>query len=134
MAISWPVVKPSEIALYRKSEDGGLDLQNIEIRAKALMIHTFLQTACNPQYIRNLYHEVLFRYHVLQDCSLENPGYTPYYDENFFKTLRNYQENLSGSLHSLTIKRWYNLLLDEEVLKSGDSLIPLKCETLFPNI
>ena len=128
------LLKPSEIALYRKSSDGGLDLLNVEIRAKALMTHTFLQTACNPLYIRNMYHEALFRFHVLRDDSLEDPGFTPYFNENFFKILRSYHENNIGDLHDITIRRWYSLLLDAECLKSGEDLIPLKCEIRFPNI
>ena len=40
--------KPSEIILYRDSKDGGLGLFHVRIRALALLIRSFLETALYP--------------------------------------------------------------------------------------
>ena len=72
--------KPGELVLYRHSEDGGLGLLNVKVRALALLIRSFLETAINPSFRHSLYHEMLFRYHVLDESSLPNPGFTPFYD------------------------------------------------------
>ena len=65
--------KPSEIVLYRDTEDGGLGLFNVKIRALALLIRAFLETAAHPAFRHSLYHEILFRYHVLSEDSLAKP-------------------------------------------------------------
>ena len=57
--------KPDELILYRDIEDGGLGMMNIQTRAKAALISTFLQTAINPNFIRNHYHNYLYRYFIL---------------------------------------------------------------------
>ena len=51
--------KPDERTLYRCIEDGGLGLLNIQVRARAALISTFLQTAINPNFTRNSYHNYL---------------------------------------------------------------------------
>ena len=53
---------------------------HVRIRALALLIRSFLETAVNLYFIHNLFHEMLFRYHVLGEVSLPDPGFTPYYD------------------------------------------------------
>ena len=40
--------KPSEIVLFRDTVDGGLGLFNVKIRALALLIRAFLETAVHP--------------------------------------------------------------------------------------
>ena len=82
--------KPSETVLYRDSTDGGLGLFNVKIRSLALLIRSFLETALHPAFRHSLYHEALFRYHVLNDDSVPNPGFPPYYDAEFFNTLKHY--------------------------------------------
>ena len=68
------LLKPSELVLFRSTVDGGLDLLNVKVRATALLIRTFLETAVNPNFIHSLFHEQLYRYRVLQEHSLPNPG------------------------------------------------------------
>ena len=51
--------KPSELALYRKVEHGGLGLHSCKCKALASLISTFLQTAANPRLQQSLYHNCL---------------------------------------------------------------------------
>ena len=57
--------KPSELVLYRDPKDGGLGMLNVKIRALAILIRTFLETAVIPTFKHSLFHSILFRYHVL---------------------------------------------------------------------
>ena len=83
--------KPDELTLYRDIEDGGLGLMNIQIRAKAALISTYLQTAINPNFIRNHYHNLLYRYFVLKEQTppIISP---PYFGEDFFEIIRKLKE------------------------------------------
>ena len=51
------LVKPSELVLFRKVEDGGLGLLNVKIRSLALLVRTFLETSINPNFRHSLFHE-----------------------------------------------------------------------------
>ena len=46
--------KPQEEVLYRKKEDGGLNLTNIKQKMKAYLLTNFLQTAINDRFQQNL--------------------------------------------------------------------------------
>ena len=59
--------KPEETTLYRETQVGGLGLVNIQCCAKAALIVTFLQTAINPQFQRNNYHQTLYLHYVLNE-------------------------------------------------------------------
>ena len=50
------LVKPQEELLYRKTEDGGHGLFNIEAKAKANLTTSFLQTAGGSDFVTNWYH------------------------------------------------------------------------------
>ena len=98
--------KPSELVLYRKTENGGLGLFNVKIRALALLIRTFLETSANPTFRHSLFHEILFRYHVLDEVSLPNPGFPPFYDKEFFQVIRHYHSNSPLNIAGMTTKEW----------------------------
>lgn len=68
--------KPSELVLYRDSSSGGLGLFNVKNRSLALLIRTFMETSANPNFRHSLYHEVLYRYHVLKEDTLPDPFMT----------------------------------------------------------
>ena len=127
--------KPSEIVLFRDNTVGGLGLLNVKIRALALLIRSFLETALHPAFRHSLYHEALFRYHVLTDDSLPNPGFPPYYDAEFFNTIKHYHETSPMNIAVMTIKEWYRVLLDDQVLMNNNgnmasSLVPVRVEEL----
>ena len=131
--------KPSELVLYRDSKAGGLGLFNVKIRSQALLIRAFLETSAHPTFRHSLYHEVLYRYHVLGEDSLPNPGHPPYYDQAFFETIKHYKENCPLNIAVMSTKQWYQVLLEDEVLMaptnetSPQTLLPVRVETLHPS-
>ena len=62
--------KPSELLLYRPTEDGGLGLHHVQSKAQAGLISTFLQSAANPNFQNSLYHSILYRKFCLLDESV----------------------------------------------------------------
>ena len=126
------------MVLYRSSQEGGLGLLHVKIRALALLIRSFLETAVNPNFIHNLFHEILFRYLVLGEVSLPDPGFTPYYDKTFFDTIQHYHNNCPLNIAHMSTKQWYTALLEDQVLMSQEddqalpTLIPARVETLHP--
>ena len=67
--------KPSELTLFRHHKDGGLGLLNVKIRSLALLIRAFMETAAYPNFRHSLFHEILFRFHILDEDLLINPGF-----------------------------------------------------------
>ena len=82
------LLKPEERVLFRPPVHGGLGLHNVKWKSLAGMIRTFLETACNPKFQTSLYHSLLYRYHVLEDLSMPNPGYPPFYNATIFSIMR----------------------------------------------
>ena len=70
------LLKP-EIVLHRPVAAGGLALLLVKMKALAGLIRCFLETACMAKFRQSLYHQLLFRYHVLDDRSIQNPGLPP---------------------------------------------------------
>ena len=133
------LLKPSELVLYRNIEDGGLGLMNVSIRGLALLIRTFLETSINPNFRHSLLHEHLFRYHVMGEHSLPDPGLTPYYDKDFFDLILHYKTSSTLNISTMTIKQWYTVLLEDKVLmspatqESAAALLPVRTESMHPN-
>ena len=133
------LVKPAELVLYRPITHGGLGLMNVGVRSLALLIRTFLETSINPNFRHSLFHEHLFRYHVMGEHSLPDPGYTPYYNRDFFQTICYFRDTSCLNIASLSIKQWYRLLLEDKILmkaateEAPTALLPLRCEELHPN-
>ena len=130
--------KPNELVLYRDGKDGGLGLLNVHVRSLALLIRSFLETSVNPNFQHSLYHETLYRYHVLDDISVPDPGLTPYYDKTFFSIIKHYKNNSSMNIAVLSIRQRYMMLLEDRVLmsqndNSSPTLLPIRAEVLHPN-
>ena len=68
------LLKPEELIMYRPASYGGLGILNVKYKAMASLIKTFLETAAHEKFWPSLYHTTLFRYHVIGDLSLTNPG------------------------------------------------------------
>ena len=132
--------KPNELVLFRKVQDGGLGLHNIECKAMALLITTFLQTAANPRFQQSLYHNCLFRYYCLGDDSLDKPSMPPYYSEAFFNTIKKVVDNSPLNPVHMTSKQWYTYLLEEKVTmeemdeEGRRQLKKCRIEILYPDI
>ena len=131
--------KPCELVLYRQSQDGGLGLFNVAIRSLACLIRSFLETATNPTFRHSLFHETLFRYHELGETSLPDPGLTPYYDQQFFATIKYYHDHSPLNVSVMSLRQWYTVLMEDKVLLtplnegSPQTLIPVRAESLSPS-
>ena len=127
------------MVLHRNVHDGGLGLFHVRIRSLALLIRSFLETSANPGFRHSLLHEVLFRYHVLEETFLPNPGFLPYYDQQFFNTIKHYKQNSPLNISLMTTRQWYRALLEDRVLmlQGGDVsppvLLPVRVEQLVPD-
>ena len=73
------------------------------------------------------------------ESNLPNPGFTPYYDRDFFELIAHYKNNSPLNIATMTTKQWYSVLLEDKVLMnpatevSAASLIPVSIETLHPD-
>ena len=127
--------KPEELILYRDVGDGGLGMYHIQSRAAAALTSTFLQTALNPNFKRNHYHNTLYCHYVLGE-SLSAPPIPPHFKGDFFLKLREMKENL-GDLTFITFREIYKYFVQQithravGMLEVG-SLQPLKCELASP--
>ena len=107
--------KPEELIMYRPTSHGGLGLHHVQFKAQAMLTRSFLETAANPKFLHSLFHNSLYRYHVLQHRDLPNPGLPPYYSQEFFSTIRNVHENSPLNVTTMTSSQWYTLLLEDNL-------------------
>ena len=110
---------------------------NIQTRAKAALISTFLQTAINPNFIRNHYHNYLYRYFILGE-RFPKPDIPPNFAGDFFPSIRRLKDS-QINIEECDLKNVQKFLM-KEILKerdpdltnedeeSDDQMIPLKCE------
>ena len=131
------LLKPEEIILYRPPSLGGLGLLNIQLKAQAGLIRTFLETAVNPAFRTSQYHSILFRYHVLGDDSLHNPGFPPFYSAALFAKIRQVHDESPLNVAKMTERQWYQLLLEdtctmEEMDGGHRRLIQCRVERINP--
>ena len=131
--------KPEEIALFRTPEDGGLGLLNIQQRALACQITNFLETSCNPKYIRNQFHASLFKTYVLEETP-ENLDIPPYFKGDFFPAIKRINKS-PLNVANLALKQIYRFLLEEIILVETEDqqpgqppLKPLKVEIANPSV
>ena len=107
--------KPSELLLYRPTEEGGLCLQHVQSKAMAGLIATFLQTAINADFQNSLYHSILYRYYCLKDYTVPRLDLPPYYSIQFFNIIRDVVENSPLNPVKMSKKQWYRHLLEKNV-------------------
>ena len=124
--------------MYRSSISGGLGVHNVKLKALAGLIRSFLETACHPKFQSSLYHAVLYRYHILDEITLPNPGYPPFYNADFFATIRSVHRDSPLNVATMSEKQWYTVLLEDrctmEQLDGGlRKFIPCNAEKKSPS-
>ena len=110
--------KPSESVMVRPTDYGGLGVLSPKYKALASLIRSFLETAANPKFRRNQYHALLFRYHVMEEKSLPDPGYPPYYSSEFFSTIKKVKDETPLNITTMSCSQWYRVLLEDNVTMS----------------
>ena len=116
------LLKPEEMLTYRKVEMGGLGMHNVKMRAMAMLIHTFLSQAISPCFPNNQYHNTLYKWHVLEERNLPDPGRPPYYSSAFFALIKRVKETTPLNVAWVTVRQWYQLLLEMFVTHTSENL------------
>ena len=122
--------KPEEFVLYRHITQGGLSLHNVKVRSKALLIKTFIETAIDPKYNQSLAHNLAYRYHILQDDSIESPPQLPQcITEKVVTSIKNCIQNTDLNVSKMSTAQWYKFLLEEELMEENELGIPVLIRT-----
>ena len=104
-----------------------------------MLIHTFLSQAISPSFPTNIYLNSLYRWHVLEDRDLPDPGRPPYYSAAFFNTIQDVHLNTPLNVTWVTVKQWCQLLLESGATHTSEDhdspavLIPSKFEESNPS-
>ena len=130
-------LKPEEITMFRPASYGGLGVHHVKLKAQAALTTTFLETACNPNFQNSLHHSCLFRYFVLEDDAIPNPGLPPFYSIEFFEKIRKAHTETPLNITTMSEKDWYRLYLEqgctmEELADGRSSFIPTRLELASP--
>ena len=126
--------------MNRQPEVEGLGVLKLKISSMAMLIHTFLSQAISPLFSANMYHNTLYRWHVLEQRDLPNPGCPPYYSSAFFSIKEDVHENTPLNVTWISVKQWYRLLFEKGVTHTSDDpsapplLIASKVELAQPEI
>ena len=125
---------------YRQVGLGGLGLHCVKTRAMAMLIHTFLNQAISNKFVQNQYYKHLYKWHVLDEREIPNPGKPPYYSTNFFNIIKDVRNNTPLNLSSVNVRQWYQLLLERGVTHTSDNpdqppqIIATKLEVKHQNV
>ena len=111
------LLKPEEHVMYRPPSYGGLGVINVKMKAMAGLIKSFLETAGNEKFLESLYHTILFKVNVLDDISLPSLTLPPFYNKDFFATIRRVHLETPLNVLYMSEKEWYTFLLEDKVIK-----------------
>ena len=93
---------------------------NVKYRTMAELIKSFLDTAINPNFKRNIYHQALYNWHVEGVRTIPDPGKPPYYSTEFFDAIRDIKDEGLLRLSGMTLGMWYKALLENHVTQEVD--------------
>ena len=113
--------KPEELVLHRPVSHGGLNMHHVKNKAQATLIRAFMETASNPSFIRSPYHQALFEHYVIGESAMPVPRLPPYYNKDFFKTIKNIHETAPLDPATMSVKQWYLALMDDTFSDSKDT-------------
>ena len=129
--------KPAEIILHRPPMHGGLGLVSLKYKAMAILIRNFMETAAHPKYRKNLLHSVLYRYHILGDDTVSDPGFLPYYPQSFFETIKEVQRFSTLNPVTMSICQWTRFLTERYLTMEEHqgvlTYIPCRVEIATPS-
>ena len=130
--------KPEDHVLYRSRTQGGLNLTNVKVKALSLLIKTFLETALSDKFQKNLFHEAIFRWHILKERDLVKPKLPPYYSEEMLNIISSVREEGMLNIKTMSVKLWYKHLIEVQVThtepEDPSALVPCRVERLAPGI
>ena len=100
----------------------------------ANLINNFLETACNPRFRRNSFHEALFKPYVLEDDSTPKIEIPPYFKGDFFPAIRRINSS-PLNVANISIREIYRFLVEEITMNTDvvpPVLLPLRVELTSP--
>ena len=110
----------------------------MQYKALALLIRSFLETALLPNFKHNLFHEALYNWYVEEKRDFVKPPQPPYYDDNFFATIKMVKDQGLLNLKTMTTGMWYRVLNEENVThrpaEPGNPPVPCRAEIKHPDI
>ena len=113
--------KPSEMVMCRPASYGGLGVSSVKFKAMAALIQTFMETSANLKFRNSLLHSAMYRYHVLSDTSIPNPGYLPCYPASFFDTIRRVHQDTPLNVTTMCTSQWVRVLTEDGLtMESND--------------
>ena len=108
------LLKPEVAVLHRSVQHGGLSLTSVKQKALAYLLRTFMELAAHPAYINSLFLSTIYRVKVLEEenvCPLKIP---PYYQQNFFDTLKTATKE-GHEIVTMSTRDWYHYLLQQDI-------------------
>ena len=88
---------------------------HIQYKALALLIRNFLETALIPKFQTNHYHAALYLWNVENRRDITCPPMSPFYDSNFFDSIRKVKNEGILNLGTMTVSMWYRVLMEENI-------------------
>ena len=82
----------------------------LQRKSQAMLIRSFMETAAHPAFLHNLYHSSHYRYHILQQRDLPDPGLPPYYSHDFFAEISDAHLNTPMNVTTMTSRQWFTFL------------------------
>ena len=130
-------LKPEEEILYRSIREGGLGLNNIEMKAAATLTNSFIEAAVNEKFVRNHFMESLFNYYV-DGIGVKRVVRPPWYSDEFFGRIREAREE-GLEVVNMTVKQWYWRFLNKVThiknpVTLTEELKQSRVEYIFPHI
>lgn len=111
-------IKPENFVNYRDRNCGGLQIHDVECKARALLSKSFMETAACTKYRKSLYHVAIYKYYILEERDMLDPGLPPYYNQQFINDIKA-AIDLGLLVENMTAKDWYIFMLDRYVLKKS---------------
>ena len=106
----------------------------------AMLMQNFLLQAVSPNFPTNYYLNTLFRWHVLGEREIADPGRPPYYSEEFFNIIKDTHFNTPLNVAWITLKQWYQILLERGVTHTTEAkdlppiLLTSRLEEKYPDM
>ena len=88
----------------------------------AMLVHTFLSQAIFPKFMTNHYYTAVYQWHVIDRRDMDDPGRPPYYSAAFFSTIRDVHQNTPLNLAWVTLRQWYQILIESGVTHTSNDL------------
>ena len=107
--------KPNDVIKYRPRSKGGLQMHNIECKALAIQIKSFLEMSVGSKFRHSLYFSALFEYYVLENHTISAPRCPPFYNQKFFEVIKT--ASADNQVTDWSSKQWYCYLLERRHLQ-----------------